>query len=112
MGRKTIKALGVISLAIFLLTGLLCYLFVVEKMHWVGDKELVVQFVVVDSANGEPLKGARISVQQESGGFCEDREKKSFDLHTNERGSVKKRCGECMCFGTRRRRFFEDWDEG
>lgn len=70
-----------------------------NMIAWVGHTDLDVEFVVADAASGEPVGGARIEVHQEVGGFCSDKEERSFVLVADANGIARSLGRGCMCFG-------------
>ena len=71
-------------------------------VHWVGSRDLTIEFVVLDANPHLPIPGARLSFQDE-GGFYEgghDGGVKHYDLIADEHGRVFRVCPNSMCFGT------------
>jgi hypothetical protein len=99
--RRPVAILGTVAM-IGLLVGLLLFLVFStgKKTVWVGFTDLEVEFVVTDADNGKPIDGATIFISAESGGYCEEQDKKQFQLTTQSDGIAKRLCKQCMCFGT------------
>lgn len=69
------------------------------KSSWVGYADLEIEFLVVDAASGQPVKGAEVAIQSE-GGFYAERDEAPFTLRTDAVGSARRVCHDSMCFGT------------
>ena len=69
-----------------------------QGIYWVGATDLEIEFVVTDSATGQPVDAAEIAVVSE-GGLYREREEKQFRLVTDQEGSVRRTCHHSMCFG-------------
>ncbi len=72
-----------------------------SSVKWVGRTDLEVGFMVTDAETGLPISNATIRVRTEAGGFCDDREQRSFTIATDANGLAKHICTNCMCFGSR-----------
>ena len=72
-----------------------------NSVKWVGRTDLVVHFSVTDAETGLPVSNATVGIRSESGGFCDDREPRSFTIATDANGNAKHTCTNCMCFGSR-----------
>ncbi len=68
-------------------------------VHWVGDTDLEIEFIVTDSTSNTPLRGARVEVHSD-GGFYDEDYKQDFTLLTDAEGVASKNCRGSMCFGT------------
>ena len=72
----------------------------VQRVHWVGFKDIEIEFVVSNIDNRQLIEDAIIHIRAEEGGFCAEREKHDFTLRTDENGSAIRISKQCMCFGT------------
>jgi hypothetical protein len=70
-----------------------------QRICWVGDTDLTIEFVVSDLDSANPIPKAKIHIHSE-GGFYKKRDEKDFVLITDEEGKVEKVCRDSMCFGT------------
>jgi hypothetical protein len=93
VGQRLVGSLLLAALGLLFLPTLL-------PCDWVGDTDLEVEFVVRDTATGEPVPGATLQVHSE-GGLCAERERQDFSLVADPAGRVKRLCRNCLCFGTR-----------
>jgi hypothetical protein len=73
----------------------------VQMIMWVGSTDLEVEFAISDAVTGLPIRGARTEIQQDEGGFYEDKDQKKFVLVSNDDGLASKECRNSMCVGTR-----------
>jgi hypothetical protein len=71
-----------------------------QKMRWVGNTDLEVEFVVTAAETGQPIPGARIDIISE-GGLYEKRPERDFTLVADDGGKALEVCRRSMCFGTR-----------
>lgn len=67
--------------------------------YWVGFKDLEITFLVTNAETNLPIARAIIDVPESKRAFC-DECNDAFKLVTDVRGTAKRMCKNCMCFGS------------
>src|SRR5262245_27986956 len=83
----------------------LIYLFLppssLHTIAWVGDKDLNVEFVVLDAGTGQPIPRAQVQIYNPhpsslcGSEYCEEK----FSRTADERGRITFFCRQCQCSG-------------
>jgi hypothetical protein len=69
----------------------------IQRVYWVGQSDVDVEFIVTDVRDEEPINGAIIEVETERG-FCDEAEG-AFSLTTDSAGRAKRLVKKCLSFG-------------
>lgn len=86
--------------AAIVVTVVFLFLVMNPTARWVGRKDVLVQFVVYDAVTKAFIPHATVYLRTEAGGFCQDREARTFTLQTDQHGAVKHLTKQCQCFGS------------
>jgi hypothetical protein len=73
----------------------------IQKIAWVGNIDLEVEFIITDASTGSPISGAHIDVLSE-GGFYDGGHKhewEQFIMVADSEGRTSKECRNSMCCG-------------
>jgi hypothetical protein len=71
-----------------------------QTIKWIGDTNLVVEFIVTSAESGQPIPDARIEVQSDKSWYDGADDEKNFELSTDAAGAARKQCLNNRCIGT------------
>jgi hypothetical protein len=69
-----------------------------QQTGWIGETDLVIEFIVADALNGTPIPNSLIHVYSQ-GGNC-DETIHQFSFRTDADGRAKRSLRACQCHGT------------